>query len=151
MDETTPTVLIYERPASGLEGKFSLHFCAAAALVFGRVGVDTFDDGPLGDPRVQALLPKIEMRVDPEIARGRPSLTQARVTVRLSDGREVSARADGARGYPDEPASREELDAKFLACARRALDERAARQALDALHALDRLADIRALTAMLAG
>ncbi len=151
VDETTPTVLIYERPASGLEGKFSLHFCAAAALAFGRVDVDTFDERSLRDPGVRALLPKIEMRVDPEIARGRPSLTQARVTVRLAGGREVSARADGARGYPDKPAGREELDAKFLACARRVLDERAAGRALDALHALDGLADARTLTALLAG
>src|SRR3990170_6149296 len=41
VDEVTPTILIYDRPATGLEGKFSLPFCVAAALVFGRVGLDT--------------------------------------------------------------------------------------------------------------
>ena len=38
VDAIVPTILIYERPATGLEGKFSLPFCAAAAVVFGRVG-----------------------------------------------------------------------------------------------------------------
>ena len=40
---SSPTILIYDRPATGLEGKFSMPFCAAAAVVFGRVGIDTFD------------------------------------------------------------------------------------------------------------
>ena len=40
VDRITPTVLIYDRPASGLEAKFSLPFCAAAAVVDGRVGID---------------------------------------------------------------------------------------------------------------
>ena len=43
VDSIVPTILIYDRPATGLEGKFSLPFCAAAAVAFGRVGIDTFD------------------------------------------------------------------------------------------------------------
>ena len=43
VDSIVPTILIYDRPASGLEGKFSLPFCAAAAVVYGRVGIDTFE------------------------------------------------------------------------------------------------------------
>ncbi len=43
VDSIVPTILIYDRPATGLEGKFSLPFCAAAAVVFGRVGIDTFE------------------------------------------------------------------------------------------------------------
>lgn len=149
VDEVTPTVLLYERPASGLEGKFSLQFCAAAALVFGRVGIDTFEDGPLRDDRVQRLMPRVTMRVDPEIGRGRPSLTQARVTVRLRDGRTVSARADGARGYPDRPAGAAELDGKFASCATRVLDDETARRALNDLRALERLENIRDFTRLL--
>src|SRR5438094_2790613 len=32
VDSLTPTVLMYDRPATGLEAKFSLPFCAAAAV-----------------------------------------------------------------------------------------------------------------------
>ena len=149
VDEVTPTVLIYDRPASGLEGKFSLQFCAAAALVFGRVGIDTFEDGPLRDARVQRLMPRVAMRVDEELGLGRPSLTQARVTVRLRDGRTVSACADGARGYPNRPASAAELDGKFISCATRVLHEEAAGRALAVLRALERLENIRDFTRLL--
>ena len=37
VDSIVPTILIYDRPATGLEGKFSLPFCAAAA-VYVRAG-----------------------------------------------------------------------------------------------------------------
>lgn len=149
VDEVTPTILIYDRPTTGLEAKFSLHFCVAAALVFGRVGLDTFEHGPLQDPTVARLTARVTMSPDPEIGRGRPALTQARVSIRLADGRELHARADGARGYPDRPASAEELARKFEDCARRALDAPAVARALEALRAVESLDDIRELTAIL--
>ena len=40
VDAIVPTILLYDRPSSGLEGKFSLPFCAAAAVVHGTVGID---------------------------------------------------------------------------------------------------------------
>src|SRR5207245_5256366 len=39
VDAVTPTVLIHDRPADGLQAKFSMPFCAAAALVYGRIGL----------------------------------------------------------------------------------------------------------------
>ena len=65
VDSITPTILIYDRPATGLEGKFSMPFCAAAAVVYGRVGLDTFEAATLDDPAVSALMPRVAMRVDP--------------------------------------------------------------------------------------
>jgi 2-methylcitrate dehydratase PrpD len=41
VDAIVPTILPYDRPVSALEAKFSMPFCAAAAVVFGRVGIDT--------------------------------------------------------------------------------------------------------------
>jgi len=150
VDDVTPTILIYDRPTTALEGKFSLHFCVAAALVFGRVGLDTFEPGPLQDHAVRRLMERVTMRPDPELGRGRPALTQARLKIRLTDGRELTARADGARGYPDRPASAEELARKFEDCAGRALDALAVERALDALRKIESLGDIRELTAALA-
>ncbi|PYQ88916.1 MAG: MmgE/PrpD family protein, partial [Acidobacteria bacterium] len=47
VDAITPTVLVHDRPSTALEGKFSMPFCAAAAIVDGRVGLDSFDDDRL--------------------------------------------------------------------------------------------------------
>jgi 2-methylcitrate dehydratase PrpD len=146
VDSITPTILIHDRPATGLEGKFSMPFCAATAIVHGGVGVASFDDEHIGDRRVRDLMSRIAMKVDSALDGVGPALTQARVTIHLRDGRTLSKHADGARGYPTRPARREELDAKFLSCARRVLPDDAAARALDQLHSLDRLSDIRVLT-----
>jgi 2-methylcitrate dehydratase PrpD len=121
-------------------------YCAAAAIVHGGVGVETFDDAHIGDRRVRDLMSRIAMRVDPALDGVGPALTQSRVTIHLRDGRTVSKYADGARGYPTRPARCEELDAKFLSCARRVLPDQIAERALDQLRSLERLDDIRRLT-----
>ena len=147
VDAITPTVLLYDRPTSGLEAKFSMPFCAAAAVIDGRVGIDSFESRRLRDPGIAAFLPQVTMTVDPSLGRDRPALTQARVHVHLRDGRSVTAEADGARGYPEQPASDAELAEKFLACATRTVSAPAADEALGLLQRLDRLSDVRALIA----
>ena len=149
VDSVTPTILIYERPASGLEGKFSMPFCAAAAVVFGRVGLETFDAPTLSNDDVTAIMRRVTMRVEPSLDGIAPALTQARVTVQLRDGRVLTQHANGARGYPARPATDDELDTKFLQCARRALPEALCQRALETVRAFERLTDIRQLTAAL--
>jgi 2-methylcitrate dehydratase PrpD len=121
VDPIVPTILIHDRPATALEGKFSMPFCAAAAVVFGSVGLATFEDVHRNDPRVAALIPRVSMRVDEEIGRGKPALTEARVRVTLKSGRTLVQEAHGARGYPSNPASAADLESKFLSCAIRAV------------------------------
>jgi len=149
VDGITPTVLIYDRPSSGLEAKFSMPFCVAAALVRGHVGVDTFDAASLCDPRIAAFQSRVVMEVDPTLDPSAPALTQARVRVRLTDGRELVASADGARGYPEHPAADAELEGKFLTCAGRVLSSDGAARALAAVRAIEGAADVRAITALL--
>jgi 2-methylcitrate dehydratase PrpD len=130
VDAIVPTILIYARPTTALQAKFSLPFCVAAAVVFGSVGIDTFDDARIRDERVAALMSRVTMRVDEEIGKGKPSLTEARVRVTLTDGRVLVREAHGARGYPEKPASPADLEAKFLSCAMRAVPESDARATL---------------------
>ncbi len=150
VDAITPTVLLYDRPATGLEAKFSMPFCAAAAMVDGRVGIDTFDAARLDDPRIAAFMRRVRMTVDPALDPDAPPLTEASVRVVLRDGRELTRSAHGARGYPDRPASDAELGEKFLACAMRAISERAATEALAMLRQIESVRDVRGLTSLLA-
>jgi 2-methylcitrate dehydratase PrpD len=124
-------------------------FCAAAAVVFGRVGIDTFDTASLASPTVSSLMSRVAMHVDPSLDGAGPPLTQARVRIRLRDGRVLAREAHGARGYPARPAGDEELAAKFMACASRVMSEAAASTALQLLRGLDGVDDLRTLTAVL--
>lgn len=149
VDSITPTVLIYERPTTGLQGKFSMPFCAAAAVVHGRVGVDTFNIEGIQDPQVIELMARVTMRVNPALDGMAPPLTQADISVRLRDGRLLTHSARGARGYPERPAKDDELTAKFIACALRSIPRPKADQAVMMLRQIDTLPDIRALADLL--
>jgi 2-methylcitrate dehydratase PrpD len=149
VDPIVPTILLYDRPSSGLEGKFSMPFCAAAAIVKGRVGIDTFEQSQLADPAILAMQERITMRVDPTLDAAAPSLTQSHVAVRLRDGRVLTASANGARGYPEKPASDDELASKFTSCATQTLPASQAAAALAALRDIESIADVRLLTGLL--
>jgi 2-methylcitrate dehydratase PrpD len=148
VDSMTPRLLIHARPATGLEAKFSMPFCAAAAVVHGRLGIDTFDVGPIQEPRIQQLMPRVTLRANPAFDTAAP-LSQARVMVRLRDGRTLTRSADGARGYPGR-LSEEELATKFAGCARRTQPQDAVDAAWAGLKRMEQLADVRELTALFA-
>ena len=149
VDEVTPTVLIYHQPTTGLESKFSMEYCAAAAVAQGRVGIDTFEPPCLSDPVIQRLVSRVTMRVDPSVGGEGAELTQARVRVRLGHGRILELFANGAHGHPARPASPAELYSKFRTCAARAVAAPVADQALAWLRVLDAGAQIGALTELL--
>ncbi len=147
VDSMTPRLLIHPDPTTGLEAKFSMPFCAAAAMVYPRVGIDTFDIEHIENPDVQSLMPRVTLRANEAFDQAAP-LSQARVTVRLRDGRALSQSADGARGYPGRLTD-EELATKFAGCATRTLSESATTSAWAALGDLDKIADARELTLVL--
>jgi 2-methylcitrate dehydratase PrpD len=147
VDSMTPRLLIHPNPATGLEAKFSMPFCAAAALVYPRLGIETFQVEHIRNPAVQSVIPRVTLRANDAFDRSAP-LSQARVTVRLRDGRVLTQSASGARGYPGRLTD-EELAAKFAGCATPRLGESAAAEAWSALAELEAVADVRDLTALL--
>ena len=147
VDSMTPRLLIHDRPRNGLEGKFSMPFCAAAAIVYGRVGVDTFDPERMLDPAVQSLMPRVSMRANPAFDAAAP-LSRARVVIRLRDGGVLAESAEGARGYPGR-VTEEELAEKFAACARRIMSRDSAARAWNAVQDVEGFRDVRELMGLL--
>jgi aconitate decarboxylase len=102
---TTPVMPYVDRPApqTGLDGKFSFQYTVAAALLDGAVTVRTFADERRFQPDMIALLPKIKMWVE--------------VSVTLHDGRHLTARCDGPKGFWGlPPLTREEHLLKIRDC-----------------------------------
>jgi 2-methylcitrate dehydratase PrpD len=146
VDSMTPRLLIHDRPATELEAKFSMPFCAAAAIVFGHPTIDTFDVAHIKDARVQRLLPHVTLKANPAFDAAAP-LSQARVVVRLRDGRTLEHRADGARGYPGRLTD-DELTTKFMSCAKRSLAPGAAERALVALRRIESTTNVNDIMAL---
>lgn len=144
--------LSYHQPKTGLEGKFSMQYAVARALMDNRLTLDTFTDELVQVPAAQDLLRRIEMYVDEDIDRAwKIGSRPAHVRIRLRGGRIVERQVNISKGNPEVPLSLGELRDKFADCARLSLAPRAVQSAANALENLDSLEDITELTAALAG
>jgi 2-methylcitrate dehydratase PrpD len=75
---------------------------------------DIFVDARIDDPEVAALCKKVDVVADEgELEQLFPDFYATEISIRMTDGRELSARKDIARGYPETPMMESELDAKF--------------------------------------
>jgi 2-methylcitrate dehydratase PrpD len=105
------------RPRGGLDGKFSLQFTAAAALLDGHVGLASFTDERLARADMQALLGKISVTLSRHI----PSIYTAGryldLEVTLADGAIVRTRCERPRGsWGAAPITEAEHHAKARDC-----------------------------------
>ncbi len=109
--------LVYERPETGLQGKFSLHYTAAAALLDRRITPAHYTDGRVRDPAIRALMPRVELVPDPGLNPPGGQGAAATVELVLADGlRYYEAAASGSGRRP----GRRALEEKFQQCAEHA-------------------------------
>ena len=145
-----PNALIYHQPKDALQGKFSMEFCMAAALLYGKVGLAEFTDEVVNRPAVQELIRRVHFGVNPVAeAAGYDKMTTI-IDIHMKDGRTISGRADYAKGSPANPSSFDEVAAKFADCAGAAKWPDARIKAIVALvRRLEEVKDVRELTALL--
>jgi 2-methylcitrate dehydratase PrpD len=111
-----PNALIYPRPQTDLEAKFSMQFCMAILLIERRAGLAEFTDEVVRRPDVQALLAKVRFEVDPEAERAGYDNMASIVRVELADGRLLEERCSYAKGNPHNQMTDDELIGKFSEC-----------------------------------
>ena len=147
-NKNMPNALIYHQPKDNLQGKFSMEFCLAAALLYGKVGLAEFTDDVVNRPAVQQMIRRIHFGVNPVAeAAGYDKMTTI-IDIHLKDGRTVSGRADYAKGSPANPMSFDEVAAKFMDCAGAAHWPESRSKAIVAMvRRLEEVRNVRELTA----
>ncbi len=145
----TLKVLRYREATTGLEGKFSMPFCLASALVDRKVGIRQFEEDSVARPEIDALQKRVAFELDEDLAREDPETERTEVWLRLKDGRELTRSFARARGHVENPLTEIELREKFLECATLLPAERA-RAAWDAWWRLEEAQSVSDLTAALA-
>ena len=145
-------VLFYQNPANGLEGKFSMHFCLAAALTDRKVGLAQVTDEKVKAPQIRELAQKVRMRKYPdadenEIGENRPDV----VTVKLKDGKQYSYSVLRAKGHADMPLTWDELLEKYRECARVALNEQQVTRTVEIMGNLEKVQNVRELASIVTG
>ncbi len=137
-------------PTTMLGAKFSIPYAVAAAIVLGRTDLAAFEPPALGDPKIRELAKKIEIVTVAEMSPRRTDYPTAQVKIALRDGRMLEETTMVPRGDAENPIPADELVAKFLALASPVLGEAPCRRVIDAVHEVERLKDVRELTALLA-
>jgi len=141
------TVLVNERPQTGLEAKFSGQFAMAAAVILGRMGVAEFADEIVQRADIQAVFPKVKLKpVDEYDARDPVHGPTERVVIKLKNGEVYDTGTVGnIRGHADDPLSTEELWTKFAECTAQTHAEPEARRLFNLLQAVETLPGVRDL------
>ena len=123
-------------PKNGLDGKFSIYFCAALALAEGRVQEGQFTQEKMKDRRVREFMKKMKVR-------GLDSLkeTEAHVVIKLKDRGRLDRRVLTPKGDPENPMSFDEISYKFRSLTQDLLSDRQMDQIIHVVHNLERIED----------
>jgi 2-methylcitrate dehydratase PrpD len=138
------------RPRTAYDAQFSLPYSVAAALLDGRVGLDTYASQRLADSRRLALAERVTHAVDPASPFPRGGFP-GWVRVRLRDGRVLEARVPDGRGSLACPLPPEAIVEKFRDNAARALPAARVAELEHAALSLDTLPDVRVLVTLCRG
>lgn len=128
-------------PRTGLDGKFSVQYTTAIALLDGEVTIDSFTNERRFAPDVEALLPRITMRVDDTIPADFDRM-HCVVIVMLKDGARHETKVDRLSGWVGNPLTREQRMTKFVSCSRRVLDAGDADRLAGLVERLETLEDV---------
>jgi len=134
----------FHKPKSAYEGKFSIPYCIAAALLRGKILLKDFTEEKVADREAQALLSKVEFQYPQEYKENPMALT-GEVVVSLANGAEYSCKIDVPKGDASNPMTDEELSAKFHDCAQLVLHQGEIEKVLGILQKLESLGDISEL------
>lgn len=143
----------YNHPQTASQGRFSMHYAMAAALLDGEVTLKQFTDEKVLAPKAQDLMSKVKLvELEAEVKEGQmhgdpPQI----VTVKLRDGRVHSHQVPFAKGEAQNPMSPEEISLKFRDCGRLVLSPADIDRTLELVLNLEDLPDITELMDLVSG
>jgi 2-methylcitrate dehydratase PrpD len=150
-NSNVPNALIYPMPKTALEGKFSIPFCMAIAVLERKAGIAQFQERKVRDKKVVELMKRVTLYVDDELEKLGYDQVRSKVRIILKSDRTLEGRYDVARGHPEKPMSWAELGGKFHDCAALVLPEKSAEDVVELVARIEELKSLRPLLNALAG
>ncbi|HYC47141.1 MAG TPA: MmgE/PrpD family protein [Burkholderiales bacterium] len=136
--------LVSTNAQTGLEGKFSIEYVAAATVLDRKLTLETFTDAMVQRPEVRALMAKSRRyRIEDEgVYSGVVGYND--VAIETSRGR-FEMRVDKVPGSPAAPMTNDDRREKFIDCAGRVLGQPGAERLHGLIDGCAELADVREL------
>ncbi|MFD1038983.1 MmgE/PrpD family protein [Virgibacillus byunsanensis] len=110
--------LLYNKPQTGLEGKFSMQYVIAAMLVDQQLKIDSFTDEKVNRKIIQQLIPKIFTKETKAIKENRDigDLGYIQLSIQMRNGKSIEEKVYYAKGSPNKCLSKVQLHCKFSDC-----------------------------------
>ncbi len=105
-------------PSTGLEGKFSIPFCVANALVTGITGNQAFTDKNVKNPKIKEIMDRVTVVLDSQ-----KTALEAHVEIKTTDGRAYEAFSDILQAIPSIEIKKDRVYSKFVDLCRPVMNE----------------------------
>jgi 2-methylcitrate dehydratase PrpD len=135
-------------PDTTIAAQFSIPFCIALALLYGKVGLAEMTEANLHNPEVLRLAKKVRITINPEYDRQFPEKTVSKVTLHTSSG-SFTTTVEFPKGNPENPLSDAELLEKFRTLSTDVITEDQLATLEEAVDRLPHLPNVRELTQLL--
>jgi 2-methylcitrate dehydratase PrpD len=136
--------LIYDRPNTGLQGKFSMEYVVAAAFLDRKLNFRSFEDTAVRRIEIIRLEQKVVKWEDPSLSVEKgPNEGHVVVKVFTNDGRKIERKVEIPRGAAQKPLTLKEMQEKLEDCIEYAGKEYDAQVFLDQIQSLEDVANIQ--------
>lgn len=132
-------------PQTGLQGKFSMPFCAVASILKEKVLISTFTDEVVNEPEIQDMLTKIEMIPNDKFTASRGG----KATIYTKDGASYSNSTYLLGKNVDYDKQVTDVTEKFFEITEPIMGTEKAQKIYDCISKLETLASITAITSLL--
>ena len=137
-------------PAEIITAQMNGYYAAAVTLIDGEAFIDQYTEDRIADPKILALVPRIEIIHDPDLDRGGAAKRHAvKIDAALKDGSTLSAYVEQRRGSADHPLSAAEVEQKFSRLAATFLAEAAIGELIEIVGQLELQPDLKRLIGLI--
>ena len=140
--------LMYADPKQEMQARFSMNYCVAVALLYGRLSLADFTPQAVHRPEVKKLLPLVTMDAYEEGAHGSDPTVRLphKVTITLRNGQTLTGESTWPRGTIHNPFDEGDMAEKFHDCCKGFLEPTDLDAIQDILNNLAELESVRRLT-----
>jgi len=137
------------RPASRESADHSIPYCLSIGLIEGYLGPEQFEQDQWLDPKVLALMNKVEVVVDPELEKLFPTASPADVEIYTKKGESVRARVEYPKGDSSNRMTDGEVQEKFRKLTSGLIGEKKTDLIIDTVNNIEKIDDIGKLMDLL--
>lgn len=108
------------KPQNPYGSKFSIQYCVAAMIKFGKLGIDEFSVEHLSDKEIQRVMQTFTVNVDPQLDKEykeMPDRWSVDLTIKDKNGNVMHKFVEYPKGDPPNPMTWEEAVEKFMSLA----------------------------------